>query len=104
MKILFGISDHTLDHFAADAACLAGGQIAVVTLLQIDIQGRSDFALERLQLALGFIGRIAGIVIACHVFHLLAGFVMLNFCKVRTIIIGKKWDAVLKQSLNHAPV
>ncbi len=94
MKILFGVSDHTLDHFAADAAGFAGCQITVVTLLQVDIQRRSHFALERLQLALGIVGRITGIAVACHVFHLLAGFVTLNFCKVRKSIIGKKCNPV----------
>ena len=33
--VLVGL-DHLLDHLAADAAGLARGQIAVVTLLQVD--------------------------------------------------------------------
>ena len=97
MKILFGISDHALDHFAADAARFTRGQIAVVTLLQVDIQRRSDFALEGLQLALG-IGRriIAAVIVACHVFHLLFGFDTLNFCKLRRIMNGKNCNVTYK--------
>ena len=98
MKILFGIFDHALDHFAADAACFARGQIAVITLLQVDIQRRSDFALEGLQLALGLGRRVvaAVVIVACHVFHLLFGFDTLNFCKLRRIMNGKICNGMFK--------
>ena len=33
--VLIGL-DHLLDHLAADGAGLTGGQVAVVTLLQVD--------------------------------------------------------------------
>lgn len=88
MKILFGISDHSLNHFAADAARFTRSQITVITLLQVNIQGRSNFALEGLQLILGF-GRRIAVAVACHVFHLLFAFDTLNFCKLRRNMIGK---------------
>ena len=65
VKVLLSISDHALYHFATDAACFARGQITVVALVQIDVQGRSDFALERVQLALGLRNQCA---VSCHSF------------------------------------
>ena len=99
MKILFGISDHSLHHLAADAARFARSQIAVIALLQVDIQRRSDFALEGLQLVLG-IGRRVAVAVACHVFHLLVGFDTLNFCKVRKNMNGKICNSSMKTFLN----
>ena len=46
--------DHLLDHHAADGAGVAGGQVAVIALLEVDAQLVRHFVLEAVHGVLGF--------------------------------------------------
>ena len=50
----FGLLNQTLSHVAADIAGLAGRQIAVVALLEVNAQLGGDLILHLIQSALGF--------------------------------------------------
>ena len=52
--LAFLLFDHALDHVAADVTGLAGGQIAVVALLEVDAQLAGDFVLHVVQSGAGF--------------------------------------------------
>jgi len=53
---------HVLDHLAADGAGFAGGQVAVVAVLEVDADFRGGFHLELVHCVAGFrdvdVGRI----------------------------------------------
>ena len=61
IHVVGGISDHTLDHLAADGAGLTRGDVAVVSLLETDAEGAGDLALEALELL--FVLPVAGLVL-----------------------------------------
>lgn len=63
VHVVLGVSDHALYHFAADGAGLPGGQIAVITLLQIHVQGVGHFHLEVLH---GLSGLGDQYTVSCH--------------------------------------
>ncbi len=66
MHIVFSVFDHTLNHLAADPACIAGGNIAVITIIKGYIHRVSDLGFKVLQrlLRLGNCNTIA----PCHKF------------------------------------
>jgi len=66
VHITLGILDHALNHLAADPACIAGGNIAVVTIIKGYIHRVSDLGFKVLQrlLRLGNCNTIA----PCHKF------------------------------------
>ena len=66
--VILRISDHALYHFAADRARLTRGQVAVVTLLQVDVERIGNFGLEAIHLRLRLGNKCA---ITCHRIHLL---------------------------------
>ena len=49
MHIVFSVFDHTLNHLAADPACIAGGNIAVITIIKGYIHRVSDLGFKVLQ-------------------------------------------------------
>ena len=62
--------DHLLDHLAADAACLAGGQVTVVAVGQIDADLGSGLHLELVHGLTG-LGHI-DLIVALHTVSLLS--------------------------------
>ena len=46
LNVVLVLFDHLLHHLTADRACLTGGEIAVVALLQVDTDFRSGLHLE----------------------------------------------------------
>ena len=50
--VAFRIGDHALHHFAADRTGFPGGDIPIVTLLQVYVQGASHLGLQGLKLGL----------------------------------------------------
>jgi len=60
VHITLGILDHALNHLAADPACIAGGNIAVVALVKADVHGICNLGLETGELLLHFSGIAAG--------------------------------------------
>ena len=58
--VVRGISDHALDHLAADGTGLTRGDVAVIALLEIHAEGTGDLALEALELL--FVFPVAGLV------------------------------------------
>ena len=61
--LAFLLFDHALDHVAADIAGLAGRQIAVVALLQVDAQLAGDLILHVVQGGAGF-GHVGAVGVA----------------------------------------
>ena len=59
--LLLSVFDQPFDHVAADIACFAGGQIAVIALLKVDTQLAGDFLLPIVQrvLCLRYIDLVA---------------------------------------------
>ena len=53
LQVLLVALDHLFDHLAADRAGLAGGQIAVVALLEVDADLAGGFHLELVHSGLG---------------------------------------------------
>ena len=51
--LLLGLLDQTLDHIAADVARFAGGQVAVIALLEVDAQLARDLLLHVAQRVFG---------------------------------------------------
>ena len=94
VHVLLSVLDHALHHLAADAARLTGGQIAVVPLLQIDVQGRSLLGLEVAELILVFRNHRA---VACHLrFTSFALLFAITFPWQRRFITGKNCNRPAK--------
>ena len=69
LQALFVGLDHLLDHLAADGACLAGGQVTVVTVGQVDADLGCSLHLELVH-SLTSLGDI-DLVVALHNAYLL---------------------------------
>ena len=55
VHVVLGISDHALHHLAADGTGLAGSNVAVISLLEIDVEGIGHLGFEALQLLTVFV-------------------------------------------------
>ena len=70
MPLIFRSSygTHLLDHLAADGAGFAGGQVAVVALLEVDADLIGGLHLELVHglLGLGDVDAVAGRIVAAH--------------------------------------
>ena len=65
--------DHLFDHLAADGARLAGGEVAVIALLEVDAKLARDFIFHVVQRALGLrhVDAVAAARVVRHsLFHL----------------------------------
>ena len=87
VHVVLGIGYHALYHIAADGAGFLGADVAIITLLQVNVQGISNFHLEVVQILLCigtstlllraimcFTSSLVSVVIICPAFQkLLAG-------------------------------
>ena len=66
IHVVFRISDHAFHHFAADGTGLTRGNVTVVTLLEIHVQGIGNLSLNALELRP--IAVVAAIAVVRHSF------------------------------------
>ena len=70
LQVLLVSLDHLLDHLAADGTGFAGGQVTVITLLQINADFAGGFHLELVHGLAGF-GNVQLVVLGTNILHLL---------------------------------
>ena len=88
--------DHLLDHLAANGTGFPGGQMTVVTLLQVDADFLGGLHLELLHGSLGFgdIDRV--VIVVAHTSYLLTSFCETRFMYRRTILSRNLSDMTVK--------
>lgn len=83
--------DHLLDHLSADRACLAGGEVAVVTVLKINSYFISSFDLE--------LFKSLSALIAGNTFHYKT---LLYIMIIQTVLLIILFNTVCSNIVKHA--